>query len=83
MIRLAADENFKAQIIRGLIRRHQQIDIVRIQDVGLQGAADPEVLEWAANQGRILLSHDVVTLPDAAYSRVARGMLMPGVFLVP
>jgi hypothetical protein len=38
MLRLAADENFNADIIRGLRRRLPELDVVRVQDVGLSGA---------------------------------------------
>ena len=41
------------------------------------------VLEWAAQEGRILLTHDVSTLTHYAYARVAAGKPMPGVFEVP
>jgi hypothetical protein len=34
-------------------------------------------------QGRVLLSHDVSTVPPAAYQRVGEGKAMPGVFIVP
>lgn len=64
MLALAADENFNNDIVRGLLRRRPDLDIVRIQDVGLTGATDEEVLEWAARAGRILLTHDVTTLTD-------------------
>jgi hypothetical protein len=40
-------------------------------------------LEWAASQGRVLLSHDVSSVPPAAYQRISDGKLMPGVFIVP
>ena len=80
MLRLAADENFNADIVRGLRRRLPQLDIVRVQDVGLSGADDPSVLGWAAGEGRILLTHDVSTLPGHAFKRVAAGQPMPGVF---
>lgn len=43
---------------------------------------DPVVLEWAAREGRILLTHDVSTMTRHAYDRVARGEPMPGVFEV-
>ena len=62
MLRLAADENFNADILRGLLRRVPDLDIVRIQDAGLSGADDAAVLEWAADDGRIVLTHDVTTL---------------------
>ncbi len=38
---LAADENLNNDIIRGLLRRNPDIDIVRVQDAGLSGADDP------------------------------------------
>lgn len=62
MLRLAADENFNNDIVRGLWRRKSELDIVRIQDVGLSGADDPTVLEWAARERRVLLTHDVTTM---------------------
>jgi predicted nuclease of predicted toxin-antitoxin system len=40
------------------MRRQPDIDIIRVQDVGLSGEDDPIVLEWAAQEGRILLTHD-------------------------
>ena len=64
MIRLAADENFNNNIVRGLLRRNPNLDIVRIQDVGLSGTDDPTVLKWTAREERILLTHDVSALPD-------------------
>ena len=80
MLRLAADENFNADILRGLLRRKPELDIVRVQDVGLSGADDRAVLEWAAEEGRVLLTHDVSTLTRYAYERVEAGNPMPGVF---
>jgi hypothetical protein len=49
MLRLAADENFNGDIVRKLLRRNPKLDIVRVQDVGLSGADDPSVLQWAAD----------------------------------
>jgi hypothetical protein len=48
VLRLAADENFNNDSVRGLIRRKPEVDIVHVQDVGLSGADDPTVLKWAA-----------------------------------
>lgn len=67
-------------IVRGLLRRRPELDIVRIQDVGLSGADDATVLEWAAQEGRVLLTHDVSTITRYAYERVRAGQSMPGVF---
>ena len=82
MLRLAADENFNGDIVRGLLRRNPKLDIVRVQDVGLSGADDPSVLQWAADQGRIIVTHDVSTLAKHAFDRIAAGQPMPGVFEV-
>ena len=79
MLRYAADENFNNDIVWGLLRRNSELDILRIQDAGLAGADDPAVLAWAADTGRILLTHDVKTITRYAYERVARGESIPGV----
>lgn len=81
MLRFAADENFN-NIVRGLQLREPDLDIVRIQDAGLSGASDPAVLTWAAQEGRVLLTHDVTTITRYAYERIERGEPMPGVFEV-
>jgi len=78
-VRLLTDENFNGTILRGLMRRLPELDIVRVQDVGLMNTDDPEILEWAANEGRILLTHDVATITMYAYQRVNQGLPMIGV----
>jgi predicted nuclease of predicted toxin-antitoxin system len=83
MLRLLADENLKGDIVRGLLRRLPDLDLVRVQDVGLIGDDDPAVLAWAAEQARIVVTHDRATFPDFAYERVVAGDPMPGVLVVP
>jgi hypothetical protein len=80
MLRLATDEDFNNRILRGLLRRNPGLDIVRVQDAGLRGLGDAEVLEWAATEGRILLTHDVTTMKQHVYKRINAGSPMPGVF---
>lgn len=82
MLSFAVDENFNMQIVNGVLRRLPDADILRVQDAGLEGANDPTVLEWAASEGRVLLTHDVNTLTAFAYERIATGLPMPGVFEV-
>ena len=81
-LRFLADEDFDNAILRGVLRRQQDVDIVRVQDVGLSGKHDTLVLAWAAKEGRVLLTHDVSTMKTHAYARVAQGLPMPGVFAV-
>jgi len=80
MLRLATDEDFNNRIVRGLLRRQPDLDILRVQDAGLAGRGDEEVLAWAASEGRILITHDVTTMKQTAYDRIAAGLPMPGVF---
>lgn len=70
MLHLLSDENFNGDIVRGLLLRHPELDLIRIQDAGLIGADDPEILAWIAEDNRILLTHDRATIPDFAYTRV-------------
>jgi predicted nuclease of predicted toxin-antitoxin system len=71
MLRLLSDENFNADVVRGLRLREPNIDLVRIQDIGLRGLDDESILAWAAENDRIVLTHDRATMPYFAYARVA------------
>jgi hypothetical protein len=81
-MKLLADENFHRAITRGLLRHIPDLDLVRVQDVGLRTADDPTVLAWAASEGRLVLTHDAETLIADAYARVRAGLPMPGVIEV-
>lgn len=82
MLRFAVYEDFNDHIVQGVRRRNPAIDLVRVQNVGLSGAVDPEVLHWAAQTERVVLTHDVSTMSRHAYRRVEDGLRMPGVFEV-
>jgi predicted nuclease of predicted toxin-antitoxin system len=82
MLKFLADENFDNTILRGLLRRKPDIDIIRVQDTELSGANDPTVLAWATQENRILLTHDVATITRYAYERIAKEQSMPGVIEV-
>ena len=65
-----------------MLRHLPTLDIVRVQDVDLSGTSDPIVLAWAAQDGRVVLTHDVSTMTAHAYARVTSSLPMPGVFAV-
>lgn len=75
-------ENFYGGVVRALLRRNPAIDLLCVQGVGLSGADDPTVLEFAAGKGPVLLTHDVATLVGYGYARVDLGMPMAGVLEV-
>ncbi len=82
MLRLASDENFHGDIVRGLRRMLPDLDLIRIQDAGLSGMDDRDLLSWATSQNRILLTHDRATMPLYVAERFQRGLSVVGVFIV-
>jgi hypothetical protein len=82
MLRLLSDENFNGDIVRGLFLRQPDLDLLRVQDVGLRKVDDPAILDWATSNGRILLTHDRATMPDFAYVRLSQGQQMSGLFVI-
>jgi hypothetical protein len=81
-MRLLADENFDNRIVRGLRRVDSSIAIVRVQDTPLYQQNDPKLLEWAAQNGFVLLTHDLKTIPKYAFERVQQNQPMPGIIAV-
>ncbi len=43
-VKLLADENFRGVIVRGLLRRRPDLDLVPVTDAGLGEADDPTIL---------------------------------------
>jgi hypothetical protein len=74
--RFLADENFNNDLLRALLRHLPGLDIVRVQDTPIVGADDVTLLAWAAQERRILITHDVRTIPRFAYDRVRSGEAM-------
>src|SRR5262245_65832287 len=83
MLRLLIDQNFDHDILQGLYRRIPNLDAVTTFDEGLSEAPDPELLAWAAENGRILVTHDYQTMPDHVADRIAAGGRVAGVVIVP
>jgi predicted nuclease of predicted toxin-antitoxin system len=81
MLPLAADESLHGHIVRGLRRREPSIDLVWVVETALGGKTDPEVLEWAAAEGRILVTQDEKTMIGYAWDRVKAGQPMPGLIV--
>ena len=78
-----ADEDFHGDILRGVLRQLPNLDVLRVQDVGLGHTHDAVILERAAADGRLVLTHDVNTMLNEAFTRVRAGLPMPGIVVVP
>jgi hypothetical protein len=59
------------------------LDFVLVQETAMQGLQDPPLLHEAAVLHRVLVTHDLKTVPRYAYARVAAGEPMPGIIAVP
>lgn len=82
MVRIVTDNDFNGRILRGLLRQRPGLDVVRSQDLGMAALPDPDLLAWAAANGRVVATRDRNTMVGFALSRVAAGESMAGVFVV-
>lgn len=81
MLRLLVDQNFDHDILRGLLLRVPLLDAVTTSDVGMGEASDPELLTWAAREARILVTHDLSTMPAHAADIMIAGDNIAGVIV--
>jgi len=81
-VRFQADADFNHIIRRALVRREPAIDFQTAPAAELEGLADPEVLAIAAQEDRVLVSHDVKTMPQHFADFVAHSR-SSGVIIVP
>ncbi len=80
-VRFIGDYNFNGEIIDGLIRREPSIDFLSGFEADLYAAPDPDVLSKAANEGRVLVTHDQRTMPSH-FAEFIPHRQSPGVFIV-
>ena len=77
------DEDLNGRIVRGVRRRMSGLDSNTVQGADLIQATDPAVLDWAAAEGRIVITHDHRTMRACAEDRLKAGRPMAGLILVP
>jgi hypothetical protein len=55
-LRFVTDNDFNEDTVTGtgLLAERPGLDLVRVRDVGLRNAEDPDILAWAASEGRIV-----------------------------
>jgi hypothetical protein len=62
-LRFQADVHLNELILRAACRREPALDFHTAEAAGLGGLPDPKVLERAAEEGRVLVTHDLQTMP--------------------
>ncbi len=77
-----ADANFNQRIVAGLLLREPAIDFALPQGVIPDGMSDFQVLELGATLGRVIVTHDVRTMP-AWFQQFVKARPCPGLILVP
>lgn len=80
--RLLADADLNLAIVTGVVRRNAEIDFKRAEAVPLEGLNDLAVLTAAAQERRVLVSHDVSSIPGHVHEFV-REHASPGVIVIP
>lgn len=63
MLRLLIDQDLDQVILRGLLLRVTTLDVTTAHQAGLSDSSDPDLLAWAAEQARIVVTHDRRTMP--------------------
>lgn len=82
-VRFLADADLNKSIVSGVLRREPSLDFLTAHEARLQGMTDAEVLALAAQQQRVLVSHDVSTMPPYFRIFTSAGTRSAGVFLIP
>ena len=78
MIRFQADADVHHGIVVAVRRREPAINFASAADSELEGVSDPDVLEIAASQGRILITHDRRTMLEHFPRRLQEEKSSPG-----
>jgi len=76
-----ADNDLQRAIVRGTVRREPRIDFRSAQASRLDGVDDSVVLALAADEGRMLVSHDFQTMPTH-FRQFTETRCSPGLFLI-
>ena len=81
-IRFQADADLNQIIVSAVVRRVPDIDFKTATSAGLAGLKDQEVLDIAARDGRVLVTHDQKTMPRH-FGEFLRSERSPGLLVVP
>ncbi len=77
-----ADHDLNEQLVVGVLRRAPEVEFQRVRELGFADRPDAFLLDYAAGQGALIVSHDVNTMPAAAYERMADGRTIVGLLMV-
>ena len=79
--RFLADHDLNEHLIAGVVRREPSVHFCRARELGLAESLDNQVLQYAASEGFLVVSHVVNTMTAAAHKRVTLGQPMTGLLM--
>jgi predicted nuclease of predicted toxin-antitoxin system len=80
-VRYQADADLNQKIVAAVLRLEPTIDFHTSHAASLEGVEDREVLRIAARDGRVLITHDKATMPDA-FGEFVQSSESPGVIVI-
>ncbi|HTB13679.1 MAG TPA: DUF5615 family PIN-like protein [Bryobacteraceae bacterium] len=80
-LRFLADASLSESIVSGVIRAESSVDFLDANSAQLESIADDEVLAIAARDNRVLVTHDLKTMP-VHFARFISHFQSPGVLLI-
>jgi len=87
-LRYVLDEQLRGPLWRAIQRHNSSgvypLDVVRVGDAAdlPLGTGDPALLLWTEREQRILVTHDLDTMPTHLADHLAAGRHSPGVFTI-
>ena len=72
---LLADENVDPKIIAQIRLHIPDVDFLHVRDVGLNQTPDTTILEWAAANDRVVVTHDKSTMRPIGWRQP--GLVLP------
>ena len=82
-LKFLADEDLREDIVQAVLALDPSIDLVTVSQAGLRRSPDPQILQFAWDDSRIVISHDANTMIATAIARIAAQAGMAGLFIVP
>src|SRR5215204_5361506 len=77
-----ADQNIEDVIVERILREEPSVRFVRVREIGLHRASDDVILDYAAANSLIVVTHDVNTMISFAYERERSGKQFAGIFVI-
>jgi hypothetical protein len=85
-VRFLLDNHVTSDIRDAVHKAHPEVDIRAVgvdDDAPADKTSDPELLDYATDQGLTVVTFDANTMPRYAFDRIARGVVTCGVFVFP